>query len=595
MGNSSTTLEPLLVLEAVDIVALVFYFALAIGAGFVLRRVASKGIENYFLGGRKIPWWVLGASGTASNFDMTGTMIIVSFVFAIGMQGFWVSMRGGMCLPLGMLMIYMGRWLRRSDVMTTAEWMELRFGKDRQGQAARLLSASANIIVTVAMLTYFVTGTGKFLSMFLPWPPLVCAALMIGIGLLYTVMSGLYGVAFTDIIQELFIIVTALYVGYEATMLPNHADVIASGGEAWSSFVPRWEATPMAWLANPEVYQLFGLTIVFWMAKGLLEGAGGIFGGYMPQRYYAAGSDRDAALMTAEWILLLMFRWILIAGAAVLALSLAQSEPTVGAYLQKDPEKALPTVLGKLVPAGLRGIAVSGLIAAAMSTFDSTANAGAAYWVRDIYQRHLNPKATQKQLLRQSYGATMALAAIALVLGAFVKNIDDIWSWITGPLFAGLFAPIVLRWYWSRLNGYGFAYSTAGGLVFAVMLRLAAPNLPLFITFPIVWTVSLTTAIFASLLTQPTPGEVLEAFWLKVRPFGLWRSVRKNLDGTLVKKEKTISTRDLSNVPLAVMWHLSSVVAVVSVVLHKWSTAASFASVFACLTVVLYFRWYKKL
>jgi Na+/proline symporter len=107
-------------------------------------------------------------------------------------------------------------------------------------------------------------------------------------------------------------------------------------------------------------------------------------------------------------------------------------------------------------------------VAAAMSTFDSTINAGVSYWVKDIYQRYLRPGAGRRQLMRQSYVGTVALAALAILLALSVRNIDQIWAWITGPLALGLFVPIVLRWYWWRLNGYGFALATAAGLLVSV-------------------------------------------------------------------------------------------------------------------------------
>ena len=178
-------------LASVDYAILAVYFLTTLAAGFYLSRRAAQGIDAYFLGGRRLPWWAIGMSGTASNFDMTGTMVITSFFFAIGLQGFWVAMRGGMVLPLGILLIYMGKWLRRSRVMTNAEWMELRFGSGRQGQTARVLSAVSNLVVTLAFLVYFVKGTGKFLSIFLPWSPTTCALLMIAVALTYTTLSGL--------------------------------------------------------------------------------------------------------------------------------------------------------------------------------------------------------------------------------------------------------------------------------------------------------------------------------------------------------------------------------------------------------------------
>ena len=582
-------------LGTADTIVIVAYFMVAMGLGILLKRKAGRGLDDYFLAGRSAPWWVLGASGSASNFDMTGTMIMVSFVFAVGLQGFWVAMRGGIGLPLGLLLVYMAKWLRRSNVMTSAEWMEFRFGSGRQGQAARVLSAVANLIVTVAFLTYFVEGTGKFLSVFLGLRPELCSTILIAVAMIYTTLSGLYGVLFTDAAQELLMIVTALYVGYEAFALPDHAEVIARAGERWSSFVPAWEAAPMTWMAAPDMYHFFGLTIVFWIARGLFEGAGGFTGGYIPQRYYAARNEREAGLMTAEWIFLLLFRWALIVGIAVLGLSLVQSDSGLAARLNGDPEKVLPTVIARLIPVGFKGLTIAGLIAAAMSTFDSTVNAGASYWVRDIYQRYIFPEAGSKQLLRQSYAASLLLSAGAAAVGYFIPSIESIWGWITGPLSAGLFAPIILRWYWARFNGYGFAASTAVGLVFAIVLKIVAPGMPLFVSFPLVWTASLAAAVLVSLSTEPTDDEVLRHFWKTVRPFGFWTRIKSFLAPRQIADSKKESARDMLNVPVAVAWHMSAVVSVISFMLHKWDTLTVAFLIWTAASLKLYFSWYRNL
>lgn len=582
-------------LARIDYLVIALYFAATIGAGLYFRKVASKGISEYFLGGRKIPWWAIGMSGTASNFDMTGTMVIISFIFVIGLQGLWVSMRGGMCLPLGILMVYMGKWLRRSNVMTTAEWMRLRFGEGMEGKTARLLSAVANLVVTMAFLIYFVKGTGKFLSIYLPFSPEVCALIMIVIAVFYTVISGFFGVIYTDVLQELLILTVAIFVGYKAFTLPNHAEVLNFAGAGWSSFIPNWKAAPMEWLANPHVYQLFGLCIVFWIARGIFEGAGGFTGGYMTQRYYATKNDREAGLLTAEWIVLIMFRWLLVVGAAILGLSLAFKNPAIGNLLAQDPEKTLPIVIGNGIPAGIRGLLIAGLVAAAMSTFDSTLNAGVSYWVRDIYQTHIHPHASNKQLMRQSHVMTVAFAVIAVLLGLFVKNINEIWSWITGPLSAGLFVPIILRWYWWRFTGYGFAIATAVGLAMSLILKVAAPDMPFYLSWIVTMCCSLAAAILGSYATGPTKRETLKNFWMRIKPFGLWKPVTKTVDQEMRREFKLKNTVDILNVFFAIAWHLSGVVVMVSLLLKKWPTFTGATTTFGALSILLYFTWYKTL
>ena len=136
-------------LSALDQGIIIFYFLAIAGVGLAMSRLASKGIDNYFLGGKKIPWWILGASGTASNFDMTGTMIIVSFIYMMGLNGYWVTMRGGVVIPLAFLMVFLGKWYRRTGVMTEAEFLRFRFGEGRQGRLARTLAAVAYVMMAI--------------------------------------------------------------------------------------------------------------------------------------------------------------------------------------------------------------------------------------------------------------------------------------------------------------------------------------------------------------------------------------------------------------------------------------------------------------
>lgn len=582
-------------LSTVDYVIVGMYFLTTIAAGLFLSSRAAKGISSYFLGGRTIPWWALGMSGTASNFDMTGTMVIISFFYAIGLQGFWVSMRGGMGVPLGILMIFMGKWLRRSKVMTNAEWMELRFGTSRQGRVARLLSAVSNIIVTMAFLVYFVKGTGKFLSIYLPFSPDTCALLMIAVAITYTAVSGFYGVIYTDVLQEVLILGVALFVGVKAFLMPDHGAALAFAGPGWADFSPRMIADPMSWLASPDIYHFFGLCIVFWIARGIFEGYGGFTGGYMTQRYFAARNDREAGLMTAEWIFLILFRWFLIIGCVLLGLSLAAKTPALAEMLKADPEKTLPVVISQAIPSGLRGILVAGLIAAAMSTFDSTVNAGVSYWVKDIYQVHIRPKASRKELMFQSYAGTLVFAAAAVILGMSVKNINEIWSWITGPLSAGLFAPIILRWYWWRFNGYGFAGATAVGLLTSIALKALAPAMPFYLSFLYTLAGSVAAGVAFSLWTRPTDRKTLLRFWKRIRPFGFWGPVLDEIGPERVKESLLKNTIDVLNVPFAIGWHLCGVVVVISLLLHKWTVLLGSSIVYALLCVLLYCTWYKNL
>ncbi|MCK5797025.1 MAG: sodium:solute symporter, partial [Deltaproteobacteria bacterium] len=207
------------VLATVDIAIIVGFLILVTMVGFLMTNIASKGLGDYFLGGRRIPWYVLGISTATSNFDMSGTMIVVAVVFSLGLRGFLVEFRGGVGLSLAFLLVFLAKWLRRSRVMTSAEWMKIRFGTDRQGKAAHLLSAIANTALSLGMIIYFAKGSGKFLENFLPVSELTATSMMVLVGLLYTLMSGLYGVVFTDVIQMVLLNLTAIYVTFKAFAL----------------------------------------------------------------------------------------------------------------------------------------------------------------------------------------------------------------------------------------------------------------------------------------------------------------------------------------------------------------------------------------
>jgi len=449
-------------LAFIDKIIIVAYFVLIVVVGFLMTKIASKGIESYFLGGKKIPWWVLGASGTASNFDITGTMVIVSFIYLLGLKGFWVAMRGGVGLPLAFLMVFLGKWYRRTRVMTEAEYMKVRFGEGKGGKLARTLAAVANIVLAIGMVTYFSKGAGGFVAQFLKLSPNpetnvhLCAFSMLVIGLAYTVSSGLFGVVFTDVVQELLIIIVAVYISVKAFFLVGNIDLPAR----FHTFnLPFTLDVPH----HPEM-KMFTFVVMFFILKGIMEGMGG-FGNYMSQRYYAARNEREAGLLTAEWILLLSFRWTMIMAVAILGISL-------GSKVGSNPESVLPLVIKDILPPGIKGMALAGLIAAAMSTFDSTINAGASYFVKDIYQARMRPDATDAQLMKVSRWSSFGIAALGFLASLLYKNINEVWGFITQCLLAGLFVPLILRWYWERFNGYGFAAGTGIGILASIVMQI---------------------------------------------------------------------------------------------------------------------------
>jgi len=151
-------------MHTLDYAIVVIFLVATVAIGLLLQRRASSGSDSYFLGNRKLPVWVLGASGMTSNLDVSGTMINTTWIFALGATGFFIEIRDGVTLIMAFLMIFMGKWNHRAEVMTLAEWMSFRFGRGKEGDVARLIVAISSIVVTIAMITYFAVGSGNYIG-----------------------------------------------------------------------------------------------------------------------------------------------------------------------------------------------------------------------------------------------------------------------------------------------------------------------------------------------------------------------------------------------------------------------------------------------
>ena len=157
-------------LSVIDQIIVVIYLAAIMSIGFAMKRKAAKGMSSYFLGGRQLPWWALAMSGSSSYFDITGTMWIVSTFIALGLKGMWVHMLWGFPIT-AFYLAYMGKWIRRSDAMTGAEWMKTRFGSGKAGDIARLSYTLFAVLTISALLGYSAIGMGKFGAIFLHFEP----------------------------------------------------------------------------------------------------------------------------------------------------------------------------------------------------------------------------------------------------------------------------------------------------------------------------------------------------------------------------------------------------------------------------------------
>ena len=571
------------------------YLLFILGIGMWFSRKGSESVEAYFLGNNGLPWWVLGISFMTSNLDLTGTMVIASFFSIVGVKGFLIELRGGTCLPLALFLIFMAKWHRRAGVMTMAEWMEFRFGNDLGARAARLVCAIGVVILVLGMMTYFCVGFGKFLSLYFPFSPTVCATVFTTIACAHILTSGLYGVAFTDVIQGVMILGTVVALawlgiaqGVDLEKIGAAWSALGVEGMTWASWTDMSPSWTMDFPAGYEAYNAFGFLLVFWVMRIFLEGFGGPLVPYASQRFFAAKDERDASLTTAISLVLFVIRWPLIMAVALLGLSL-------GADIPQDPEMVFPAVLGTYFPVGVRAVVVSCMIAAAMSTFDSTVNAGGAYIVNDIYRRYINPKASTRALMRLSWASTVGLTVACLLLASTLSSINEIWSWLSMGLFGGMAVPMVLRWYWERLNGWGYTVGTVVGIGAAIVQKAVAPGLSEWAQLALMGSLAATACVIGALATAPTARETVVAFYRKTRPMGHWPRARSGMAEDEVADIDAETRRDLVAIAPAMAFFFFLFVAPMYLVIREWGMMVAASSLAALAGAGMYFTWYRHL
>jgi len=573
-------------LVRIDYAVIALYFASVIGLGFWYRKRAAQNLESYFLGGKRMHWLALAMSGSVSNFDITGTMWIISLLFLMGMKSMWIHWMWG-CMMGAFCLAYMGKWVRRSNVMTGAEWMVTRFGGDRGGLVARTAYAVMAVITLASFIGYAFQGIGKFASVYIGLAPATCALIIIGITTLYVLLGGLYSVVVTDVLQTVILTGASILIALVAynRLTPEVLDRTIPDG--WASLLPQWRLEEFAGTEHAG-YEFLGALVIVWVLKGLLLNAGGPAQMYDFQRFLAARDARDAAKIGAAWSFFLVVRWGMAMGITLLALT--------GIANVADPEKVMPVVLQEYLPIGVRGFVIAGLLAAFMSTFSSTVNSGASYIVRDIWQPFFRPEADQHHLVRSSYVATVTIVVIGILIGSQANSIAQIWNWMMMALGAGVIMPNVLRWYWWRMNGWGYAAGTLTGILLSLG-GLFVPEAPMFVVFPPICIGSLLASVIVTMATRPVHEPILIAFYKSVRPFGFWKPIRARaqLSADILGDTSENAFRAIVNTCLGIVAITGYYLFPMYLVGHWHVRAAIFLGAALLATATLAVTWYRHL
>ncbi len=569
-----------------DIIVIAAYFVLVIGLGFWYHRRASADLESYFLGGKSMHWLALAMSGSVSTFDITGTMWIVSLLFVLGMRSMWIHWMWGFMMG-AFFMAYMGKWVRRSNVMTAAEWMVTRFGTDTGGRVARTAYALMAVITLTSFVGYAFQGIGKFAAVYIPLSPATSAVIVISVTTLYVILGGLYSVVITQVIQTLILTFAGILIAAVSYVKLTPSLIAAKVPAGWTSVTPVWRLDELAGTGHAG-YELFGALVIVWVLKGLFLNAGGPAQMYDFQFFLASRNPRDASKVGAAWSFFLIVRWGMCAGIALLAIA--------GIADISDPEQAMPIVLREFLPGGLRGIVIAGLLAAFMSTFAATVNSAASFVVRDFIQPFMSGVPNQRDLVLYSRIATVGVVIVGILVGFQARSIAQIWNWIMMALGAGVIMPNVLRWYWWRMTGWGYAAGTLAGILLSI-LALVTPDAPMYVIFPPIVAASLAASVIVSLTTRPVAAHILTMFYTTVRPFGMWKPVRERCGLT----EDELS-RPSERAPLMILNTIVAMIAITGYYLfpmyltgHWHGRAAVCLLTAVAATVVLAFTWYPNL
>jgi len=591
-------------MHLIDQLIILVYLILVIATGIVLSRRASRNMDSYFLGGRSVPWYLLGISNASSMFDISGTMWLVYMVFVYGLKGIWMPWMWPTFNQV-FFMIYIAIWVRRSNVLTGAEWIKTRFGAGRGSELSSLSVTIFALVSVIGLLTYTFQGIGKFATIFLPWDlsANAYAIILMTITTIYVLLGGMYSVVLTDLLQFALLSVTSLIIGVIALSKVSPDMLTSVVPEGWLDLSIQWHLT-LDWSAlipavndqiNADGYSLFFIFFFMIVFKGILNSMAGPVPTYDMQRMLAARSPKEAGLMNAIVSVAIVPRWIMVPAVAVLAVVFFG--PELNAMGQNiDFELVLPHVINNFVPVGLTGLLLAGLLAAFMSTFDSTVNCGAAYVVNDIYKKYINPHGTDKQYVLVSYAASILLVLLGVLFGLLPNSINAITEWIVFGLAGGYTAPNILRWHWWRFNGYGYFWGMMSGVMFAITFGQIFPNISAVNSFPLILAASAIMSVVASLLTKPDDEATLIRFYKQVRPWGFWQPVYEKviIDNPQFKKN-TQAARDLTNVAIGVVWQTSLRLIPVFLIVFELTSMWVAVALVIITTFLLKRNWYDKL
>ncbi len=603
-------------LNTLDILIIALYLIVVIVIGLVLRKKAQRSKDDYLLGGNSIPWYMLGLSNASGMFDISGTIWLVTLMFVYGLKSAWIPWLWPVFNQI-FLMVYLSKWLRRSNATTGAEWIGTRFGFKKGAKLSHIIVVVFALVLCLSYLAYGFIGLGKFIEIFIPWEvvshyipftvspefvPHFYGVIFTLFAVFYSLLGGMSGIVWADVVQFAIMTIAAIVIGVLGFVAVGEGAFQVP--EGWSSPFFGWELN-LDWSEIiPEVNNKikedgFGLFTIFFMMmvfKGLLVSIAGPAPTYDMQKILSTKSSVEASKMSGFVSVVLMpIRYLMIAGFAALALVYYEKLDLINATGQVDFELILPTAIKEFAPVGLLGLLLAGLISAFMSTFAGTLNAAQAYLVNDIYLKYKNPNATATQIKRMNYVTGILVVVVSIVLGLFAKDVNSVLQWIVSVLYGSYVSANILKWHWWRFNGEGFFWGMVSGMLAAAIVPELFPDILGLYLFPILLIVSFIGSIVGTYTAPPTNEDVLKSFYKNVRPWGFWKPIHDKV----IKEEPNIKKNtdfgiDMFNVAIGIIAQTALVILPMYVVFRKgMPVVISIIVITICIYLLKRFWWNK--
>jgi len=578
-------------LHPVDLTIIFVYLVLMAMIGFIIKNRATKKLDSYFLADRNVPWWMLGLAGCSSYIDIGGTMSMVGALFYLGLKSLWATHIYWGWFIICFYMAFQAKYIRRSGVMTFAEWNETRFGATRDAEAARVSAAVFLLVLMIFNLMFIAVGTGKFAEEFLPfnrWESTLIVFAVVGV---YVILGGFFGVILTDIFQTALIAVGAVVLTVMAFRAGHPDAFLAQKDAAWGSLMPTWHLWPSFMQTTAPSYQHFfpfGPILMagfYWLIFRVLAGPNV----WDFQFFLTTRSPRDASLAGGLWTVGYTLRWIM--GCAFMVLGILY----LGAEAGFDAEKIMPLVLKKL-PLGMRGLFMAVLLAALMSTISAMINVTSSVVTNDFIKRYVRRPFTQKQLVRLGQLASVVALLIGFVFSLSFTHIVTAWETMVFVWVTVILVPATLRWHYWRFGAKAFVWSMAVSVGLVLSRVVALPHLPAYAALALDVALCFFTTVVAAALTKPADMEVLVKFYSRVRPWGVWGPVRREaVRRGLVPAKDKMPAMDVINGLLTAVFQFGIALFVFYFFLRRWPSFLTWVALTLGLAVLLYFTWYKNL